>query len=127
MAIVVEECGGTYGLVTQEEVLDEIVGDIQDESDREEPAIHAVDAQATVFDAHLPIDDVNEELRLELPPGDYDTLGGFVYDLFGRPPLDGERVTYNGIDFIVEEREGPRLLKIRIVRHPPGEAAPGEG
>jgi putative hemolysin len=129
MAIVVDEFGGTSGLVTLEDVLEEIVGEIQDEFDAEEPSIARVDPQTSVVDAHLPIDEVNEQLGLDLPLGDYDTLGGFVYDLFGRPPEVGEQVAFERVQFIVEETDGPRLLKVRIVRPPPehpGGEAPSE-
>ncbi len=116
LAIVVDEFGCTAGLVTLEDVLEEIVGEIQDEYDEEEPAIRAIEPGTSVVDAHLTIDDVNEELDLDLPPGDYETLGGLVYDLFGRPPEVGERVTFNGVSFTVEETDGPRLVKIRVSR-----------
>lgn len=115
MAIVVDEFGGTAGLVTLEDVLEEIVGEIQDEYDAEEPSVQEIEPGVYVVDARLALDDVNEELHLDLPAGESETLGGFVYDLFGRPPQAGEEVTSDGLRFIAEATDGPRLLKVRVV------------
>lgn len=131
MAIVVDEFGGTAGLVTLEDVIEEIVGEIQDEYDVEEPAIQPAGDETWVVDAHLPLDEVNEELKLALPPGDYDTLGGFVYNLFGRPPAVGEQAEFEGVAFVIEATEGARILTIRLIRTglplPPADEASGNG
>jgi CBS domain containing-hemolysin-like protein len=126
LAIVVDEFGGTSGLVTVEDVLEEIVGEIEDEYDVEEPPGAEVSdtGEGVLMDARMTIDDVSEHLKAALPHGDYDTLGGFVFSLFGRPPTLGERVSSGNLDFIVEALEGLRLLKIRvIVRDPQPEPA----
>ena len=117
LAVVVDEYGGTSGLVTMEDVIEEIVGEIQDEYDQEEhpEAKVTVGGEGTLVDARMPLTDLNEQLGLKLPMTDFDTLGGFVFSLFGRPPEVGERVAYESQEFIVEALEGLRLQKIRVV------------
>ncbi|MFN3650570.1 MAG: hemolysin family protein [Armatimonadota bacterium] len=121
LAIVVDEFGGTSGLVTIEDVLEEIVGEIEDEYDTEtEPTAQLSDTgEGTLVDARMTIDDVNEELNLCLPEGDYDTFGGFVFSLFGRPAIPGESIRYENLEFVVEAVERLRLQKIRIVQLAP--------
>src|SRR5439155_13344884 len=111
--------GGTAGLVTREDVLEEIVGEIQDEYDTEEPSVQELATGVYVADARLALDDVNEAHQLDLPAGESETLGGFVYDLFGRPPAVGEEVTADGTRFVAEATDGPRLLKVRVVTDSP--------
>ena len=120
MAIVVDEFGGTSGLVTVEDVLEEIVGEIEDEYDvTARPEMEEEDAEAgPLVDARMTVEDVNEELGLELPEGDYETLGGFVFTLFGRPATAGESVHYGAIEFRVEDVDGVRLNRIRILSAP---------
>jgi len=127
MAIVVDEFGGTSGLVTLEDVLEEIVGEIQDEYDREESPIVQLDATTAIVDARLNLVDVNEALGLSLPAEQYDTLGGLVLGLFGRTPEVGEHVSLDGTEFVVEAADGPRLLKIRVSRPPAPEAEESPG
>lgn len=116
MAIVVDEFGGTSGLVTVEDVLEEIVGEIEDEYDTEShPVVEAsVEGEGTLVDARVTIEDVNDELHLALPTEETETLGGFVFSLFGRPPSEGECVRYGNLEFQVEAVEGVRLNRIRI-------------
>ncbi len=120
LAIVVDEYGGTSGLVTIEDVLEEIVGEIEDEYDVEEqPGAEVLAAgEGALIDARMSVDDVNESLGFDLPQGDYDTLGGFVFSLFGRPPSVGDAVSHNGYEFVVEATEGLRILKVRVLLHP---------
>ena len=118
IAIVVDEFGGTSGVVTVEDVLEEIVGEIQDEydEDEEEPLAHPdVEGTGGLVDGRMTIDDVNEKLDLKLPEGDYDTIAGFVFSLFGRPPAPGESITYENHAFVIEAVDGLRIDKIRIV------------
>lgn len=127
LAIVVDEFGGTSGVVSVEDVLEEIVGEIQDEYDTTE---HLPDAQtdapgqAPLVDARMTIGDVNETLDLELPEGEYDTLGGLVFGLLGRPAELGERVPFEDLVFVVEDMDGLRLLKIRVEHGKPEELSP---
>jgi putative hemolysin len=121
LAIVVDEFGGTSGIVTVEDVLEEIVGEIEDEYDVEEhPNTQLVETEdGAIVDARMTLADVNEELCLDLPPGDYDTVGGFVFSLFGRPPELGEQVSWGNTHFLVEALDGLRLQRIRVVRVTP--------
>lgn len=115
LAIVVDEFGGTGGLVTVEDVLEEIVGEIEDEYDTEEPTVEpAAAGEGTILDGRIAVEDVNELLGLNLSEDDYDTLGGFVFGLFGRPAQEGERVSHDGVDFVVEAMDGARFQRIRV-------------
>jgi CBS domain containing-hemolysin-like protein len=116
LAIVVDEYGGTSGLVTIEDILEEIVGDIADEYDVEEPMVQPLGENAYLLDARLPIDDANEQLGLSLPGEEYETIGGFVFGELGRLPEVGEVLQHGPLDFIVHETDGRRILKIRLVR-----------
>jgi putative hemolysin len=116
LAIVVDEYGGTSGLVSLEDILEEIVGDIADEYDVEEPLVQPLDANEYLLDARLSIDDANEQLQLGLPGEEYETIGGFVFGQLGRLPEVGEVVHYGPLDFIVDQTDGRRISKIRLVR-----------
>jgi putative hemolysin len=123
VAIVVDEYGGTAGLVTMEDLLEEIVGEIMDEYDAEEhdrpPAIKAVGDDQYIVDARMNIDDVNEQLGLHLPTEDFESIGGYVFGLFGRVPVAGEQVVIDGgVILVVEKTAGRRLLSVRI-KNPP--------
>lgn len=116
LAIVVDEYGGTSGLVTLEDLLEEIVGEIQDEYDVEEPDVVVLDERTCIVDARLVLDEVAERLGVDLPTEEYDTLGGFVFGLLGRLPEQGDTVSYGPLDFIVEQTDGHRIQKVRVVR-----------
>ncbi|HEV8354571.1 MAG TPA: hemolysin family protein [bacterium] len=122
MAIVLDEYGGTAGLVTIEDLLEEIVGPILDEYDvDEEKQIETVDAHTTLVNGRMSVEEVNELLGLELPVEDVDTIGGFVYRLLGHVPVQGETVAFDGVDISVERVDGNRITKIRIARREPTE------
>ncbi len=116
LAIVVDEYGGTSGLVTIEDILEEIVGDIADEYDVEEPLVQPLDENEYLLDARLSIDVANEQLQLGLPGEEYETIGGFVFGQLGRLPEVGEVVHYGQLDFIVDQTDDRRIAKIRLVR-----------
>ncbi|MCL2791939.1 MAG: hemolysin family protein [Spirochaetaceae bacterium] len=117
IAIAVDEYGGVSGIVSLEDIIEEIVGDIQDEFDEEEEDIIKVDENTYFCDTRAYIEDINEQLGLELSNEDYDTLGGFVFDLFGKIPVEYEKVTYNGINFIVQSMEGNKIKTIKIEKN----------
>ncbi len=125
MVIVMDEYGGTAGLVTIEDILEEIVGEIQDEYDTEEelPVQHQLDG-SIVVDGKLPIDEVNELMETDLPTGEFDTIGGFVVGQLGRAPVPGEEVSYDGLRLVVEAVEARRLLRVHIFKR--AEEDPGE-
>jgi CBS domain containing-hemolysin-like protein len=116
MAIVVDEYGGTAGLVTVEDLLEEIVGDIMDEYDVEEPMIEILDETTSVVDARMPIDEINEQMGLALPEEEFDTIGGFVFGLLGKQPQQGEKIEYETLDLIVEKMDGRRIQKVKIIK-----------
>lgn len=115
LAIVVDEYGGTAGLITLEDVLEELVGDIQDEFDSEEELIKILDDDTAVCNSRVRLDDVNETLGLDLPEGDVDTLGGFLYETIGRVPRVGEVLHRGPVEFriqsVVRQRIGKVLIK----------------
>ncbi len=116
MAIVRDEYGGTAGLVTVEDLLEEIVGDIRDEYDMEEPLVQRIDDRMARVNARIRIDELNEQLELDVPESDeYETLGGFVFDLFGHQPEKGERIEWSYLDFIIDEVDGGRMQRITII------------
>jgi putative hemolysin len=116
MAIVVDEYGGTAGLVTLEMLLEELVGYVSDELRRHEEEVVTVDERTFQIDAGMAIHDVNEELELDLPEGDYETVAGFVLSHLGRIPAEGEQFTHNGLRIAVTKVEGNRVEEVRVTR-----------
>jgi putative hemolysin len=117
MAIVVDEYGGTAGLVTIENIIEEIIGDIQDEYDlHEEAEYEAIGTDEYYIDASIDIDDFNELLDVELPTEDSDTLGGYIYTYLGRIPVVGETISTDDLDITVQSVEGRRIRKLHIIR-----------
>ncbi|HEX2851393.1 MAG TPA: hemolysin family protein [Acidimicrobiales bacterium] len=114
MAIVVDEYGGTAGLVTLEDLIEELVGEIVDEFDVEEPNVEALPGGAVRVNARMPIDEVNELIDAEFPEGDWDTIGGFVFNLLGHVPAEGETADYDGHRLTAEKVQGRRIGRIRI-------------
>ena len=122
MAIVVDEYGGTAGLVTLEDVIEEIVGEIRDEYDRETPLIRKVGDETWLVEGKMNIEDLNESLGLAIPTEeDFESLGGFIFSLLGRIPNEKDEVLYEDLRLIVEEVHGQRIKKVRIVREKPEE------
>jgi magnesium and cobalt transporter len=115
IAVVVDEYGGMAGIVCLENILEEIVGEIHDEYDvNEEEDIVKVAPNTYVLDARTQIVELNEELNVNLPLNGTDTVGGFVFNLFGKIPEMNEKITYGNIDFKVERIEGRQIKKVRI-------------
>jgi len=116
MAIVIDEYGGTAGIVTLEDLLEAIVGNIQDEYDNEDEEISVIDETTFTIDGITDIEEVEEKLDIKLPEGDYDTLGGFIISELGFLPEDGEMntVEYNGIEFTVLNVEDRRIGKVKV-------------
>jgi CBS domain containing-hemolysin-like protein len=118
-AIVVDEYGGTAGLVTVEDVVEELVGEIRDEYDSEaEPVVREAD-DTYVFSAKVSIGDVSERLGLEIEEGAFETIGGFVLSQVGRVPAVGERFELDGLDVEILEAERRRIHKVRLRRRRP--------
>ena len=119
MAIVVDEYGGTAGIVTLEDIVEEIVGDIRDEYDVDEESLfERIHDGEYVFDARISLDDVNELLELRLPTSESDSLGGFIYGQLGHVPSAGEKVPADQATFEVLSVTGRRIRKVRALRTP---------
>jgi CBS domain containing-hemolysin-like protein len=116
MAIVVDEYGGTAGLVTIEDLLEEIVGEIFDEYDIEETMVERIDENTIRVDSRVNIDEINELLGVNLAHNDIETIGGFVYSLVGKIPSPGEVVEFENLVFTVEKVIGRRISKILITK-----------
>ena len=117
LAIVVDEYGGVSGIVTIEDLLEEIVGEIHDEFDTAEPVIQSVGESEFLVDSRLPIDDLNESLGIDIAPGaGFDTIGGLVFDQLGKVPVAGDSVVYEGMRIVVVNTIGrrPNILRINM-------------
>src|SRR3989454_5284532 len=114
MAVVVDEYGEMEGIVTLEDLLEEIVGEIEDEFDLPDESIEQVDEDTIKIDGTFPIDDFNERFRTDLPGDDYHTVAGFVFGLLGRAPEVGDDVSHDGMRFDVLEVEGSRINRLAV-------------
>ncbi|HKY50521.1 MAG TPA: hemolysin family protein [Candidatus Limnocylindria bacterium] len=124
IAIVVDEYGGTAGLVTIEDLVEEIVGEIRDEYDVEHELVLPVSESEALMDARVPFEDVRETFSLEVEPTEaYETLGGFVTAQLGRFPRQGESFEAAGARFVVETIEGKRIRRVRVTRLQPAPEA----
>jgi CBS domain containing-hemolysin-like protein len=121
IAIAVDEYGGTAGIISLEDIIEEIVGEIQDEFDEEAEQIVKLGENAWRCDARIRLEELNEAIGSQLPSGEYDSLAGYVFDLFERIPSAGEQVMEGDLRFTIEAMEGHRLISIRIDRVAPPE------
>ncbi len=119
IAVVVDEYGGVSGIVCLEDIIEEIVGEIQDEFDEEREDVVRLGEASWLCDARAALDDVNRETGLSLPEGDFDTLGGFVFALFEKIPSRYERASSGDLDFTVQDMEGHRITSVKIARRRP--------
>lgn len=116
IAIAIDEYGGIAGIITMEDIIEEIVGDIQDEFDNEREDITSIGNNMWICDARVDLDDLNEILEADFPAEDFDSLGGFAFDLFGKIPVKFEKASWNGWDFIIQDMEGHRINLIKLVK-----------
>jgi len=114
MAIVIDEYGGTAGVVTLEDLIEELVGEIVDEFDTEDARIEPLAGGGVQVNGSLSIDDANDLLRVELPEGDYDTVSGLVLSLLNRLAVVGDEVEVPGVRLRVERVQGRRIVRVRI-------------
>ncbi|MBN1499073.1 MAG: HlyC/CorC family transporter [Spirochaetes bacterium] len=113
LAIVIDEYGGIAGIITMEDILEEIVGDINDEFDENElPEIIQINKNSYDIDSRMTIDDLNMKLELDLPSDEFDTLGGFALDVFGKIPVKDDTVKYKDISLKIKEIDGTRINRI---------------
>ena len=119
IAIILDEYGGTAGIVTMEDILEELVGDIYDEYDEEENEFEKIDDNTYILSGSMTIYDVNKLLDAKIPEGDYDTISGFLQDQLGRIPEDKEKpiIETNKVTYKIEEYEDKRILKIKACKN----------
>ena len=116
LAVVVDEYGGVSGIVTIEDLLEEIVGEIQDEFDSEDPVIRSIGKSEFLVDARLPIDELNESLGIDIAADGFDTIGGLVFDQLGKVPVQGDTVYHDGLSIVVVDTVGRRPNTLRVNR-----------
>ena len=117
-AVVVDEYGGVEGVLTIKDLVSELVGELRDEFDKpEEAMVTPIDPSRWLVDGAAPVEDVAAQLGVDLPEGDYVTLGGFLFDRFGRIPEDGDSYVLEGWEFRIAEMERRRISKV-VVRAP---------
>jgi putative hemolysin len=118
LAIVLDEYGSVEGIVTLEDLLEEIVGEIEDEFDLPDETVERIDENTIRIDGTFPIDDFNEQFKVDLPDEDYHTVAGFVFGQLGRGALPGDEVTHDSLVFHVERVEGQRIDRLRVTFKP---------
>ncbi|ULQ59922.1 hemolysin family protein [Brucepastera parasyntrophica] len=117
IAIAIDEYGGVSGIVCMEDIIEEIVGDIQDEFDNEREDVLPIGDGVWLCDARASLDDLTDVFQEEMPVNEeFETLGGFVFDLLGKIPVKYEKVSWKNFDFIIQDMEGHRINTVKIVR-----------
>jgi len=116
LAVVVDEYGGTAGILTLEDIIEEIIGDIMDEYDREQDWISEANDGSIVVDARLDVEDLERYMGVNLPEGRFESVGGFIISLLGRVPKKGEKIHYNDIEMEIVEATDRKIVKVKIRR-----------
>jgi CBS domain containing-hemolysin-like protein len=116
MAIAVDEYGGTAGLITLEDIIEELLGEIVDEFDVEDPMIEPLPGGDVQVNARMALDEVNDLIHAQLPEGDWDTIGGLLLSELGHVPAEGERVEVDGWQLTAQRVQGRRIGRVRLHR-----------
>ena len=117
IAVAVDEYGGVSGIVCMENIIEEIIGDIQDEFDNEKEDILELGNGAWLCDARMNLEDLSGLIGIQFPEENFDTLGGFVFDLFGKIPVKYEKTVWDGHEFIIQDLEGHKINSVKIIIH----------
>ena len=126
IAVVVDEYGGVAGIVALEDIIEEIVGDIQDEYDNEREDIIEIGDGVYLCEARVDLEELAEQIGTKFPLDDFDTLGGFVFDLLGKIPVKFEKASFAGIDFVVQDIDGNKIKSVKIVTKNKGNKGDGD-
>ena len=116
IAVAVDEYGGVSGIISMEDILEVIVGDIQDEFDNELEEVVPAGEGVWICDARINLEDLNEEIGTQVPDEDFDTLGGFVFDLFGKIPGRYEKTEWDGYEFVIQSVDGHKIRQVKVVK-----------
>ncbi len=117
MAVVIDEYGGTAGLVTIEDIIEEIIGEIHDEYDADEALMVATDEGDLLVDARLEIEKLAEHFNMQVPEGNFESVGGFIISLLGRVPQPRETLTHAPLEITIESADARKIRKVRIKVH----------
>jgi CBS domain containing-hemolysin-like protein len=116
LAVVTDEYGGTAGIITTEDILEEIVGEILDEHDHEESLLSIQDDGGFVVDARLEAEKLEDQLKIKLPEGDFESVGGFIIHLLGRIPKIGEKIIFEDFDITIQKGDQRKIQKVLITQ-----------
>ena len=116
LAIVTDEYGGTAGIITVEDIIEEIVGEIMDEHDIDPPLLAVIDDTSVMVDARLDIEKLEEYFEIELPEGEFESVGGFIIDILGKIPPKGETISFNGLEMVIKSADERKIDKVLITQ-----------